>query len=393
MIQAKTLPVSPAPYREYYRVYYIDRLHVLLTATVLLFHAAITYGGSGSWFYREVPVSGRPTSLLLTLFNLTLQSFFMGFFFLLAGYFTPGAYDRKGLWKFLQDRFLRLGVPFLFFCFVLGPFTSAMSDAAQGGSFRTTLHKLWQQHRIINGPLWFAEALLIFSIAYCLWRSLSRRILNPLQQPSSRPSAQPPIPPPRTWLLSALCVGLASLLIRQIFALDYRLFGVWPAYFASYIFLFSLGVIAFRLDWLARFTWPQARLSVIAACVAWPALPVALVMFNAGSRHPATISGLSWPNVIYALWEPLIAWGIIAALLLWFRTHLNQPSVLWDWLSRRTYAVYILHTPILVALSLLLRTWHAPAIVKFGVAGTLTCAATWLAADPLVRLPGLRRIV
>ena len=34
-----------------------------------------------------------------------------------------------------------------------------------------------------------------------------------------------------------------------------------------------------------------------------------------------------------------------------------------------------------------------PALVKFGVVGALACAATWLVADPLVRLPGVRRVV
>jgi hypothetical protein len=41
----------------------------------------------------------------------------------------------------------------------------------------------------------------------------------------------------------------------------------------------------------------------------------------------------------------------------------------------------------------LLRGWSAPALVKFGVVGLLACAATWLLADPLVQLSGVRRVV
>jgi len=40
-----------------------------------------------------------------------------------------------------------------------------------------------------------------------------------------------------------------------------------------------------------------------------------------------------------------------------------------------------------------LRGWAAPALVKFAVVGTLACIATWLLADPVVRLPGLRSVV
>jgi hypothetical protein len=103
--------------------------------------------------------------------------------------------------------------------------------------------------------------------------------------------------------------------------------------------------------------------------------------------------GLSWTAILYAFWEPFVAWGLIAAWLLVFRKHMNQPSALWSWLNRRAYAVYIIHPVGLVGVSLLLRGWVAPALVKCGVVGLLACAVCWLAADPLVRLPGLRRVV
>ena len=97
--------------------------------------------------------------------------------------------------------------------------------------------------------------------------------------------------------------------------------------------------------------------------------------------------------IAYAFWEPFIAWGMIAAWLLVFRQHMNRPSGIWTWLNRRSYAVYIIHPVVLVGISLLLCGWAAPALVKFAITGTLACAASWVLADPLVRAPGLRRIV
>ena len=85
--------------------------------------------------------------------------------------------------------------------------------------------------------------------------------------------------------------------------------------------------------------------------------------------------------------------GLIAALLLIFRRYMNRPSGIWTWLNRRSYAVYIIHPVVLVGITLLLRGWAAPALVKFAVTGTLGCATCWILADPLVRVPGLRRIV
>ena len=153
------------------RELYIDRLRSVMTALVILHHTAITYGASGGWFYNELKPSGSASSSLLTMFCATNQAYFMGFFFLLAGYFTPGSLERKGYSRFLCDRFLRLGVPLLLFIILLGPLTAAIVNAAQGGSFWGTFAWLWHHQRIINGPMWFAQALLMFTLDYCAWRA------------------------------------------------------------------------------------------------------------------------------------------------------------------------------------------------------------------------------
>jgi len=103
--------------------------------------------------------------------------------------------------------------------------------------------------------------------------------------------------------------------------------------------------------------------------------------------------GLSWTAIAYAFGEPFIAWGMIAAWLLIFCRYMNRPSGIWTWLNRRSYAVCIIHPVVRVGGSLLLRSRAAPALVKFAVIGTLACATCWILADPLIRAPGLRRIV
>src|SRR5271170_3762294 len=93
------------------RAYYIDRIRVVLTALVVLHHSAITYGAPGGWYYRELPTTASITGILFTFFVSLNQAYFMGFFFLIAGYFTPASYDRKGPLRFAVDRLIRLGIP------------------------------------------------------------------------------------------------------------------------------------------------------------------------------------------------------------------------------------------------------------------------------------------
>jgi peptidoglycan/LPS O-acetylase OafA/YrhL len=368
---------------------YIDRLRSVMTALVILHHTAITYGAPGGWFWNDLHPSGTPVGLLLTMFVATNQAYFMGFFFFLAGYFTSASLERKGYARFIADRFLRLGLPLLAFGFVLGPLTDAMVTAAEGHGFWSTFVWLWNHKVFGNGPLWFAQALLMFSLAYCLWRAiLGMRLANALQTPRA-------VPQSRWWLVSALGVGAAALAIRQFVPTGVNVIGLQFGYFAGYIFLFAAGIAAWRHDWLRQLTWANARPWTIGLVFTWPAMLAGILVasFLYGPGKSNFSGGHTWPAVLYAFWEPFVAWGLIAAWLLAFRERMNRPSAFWDWLNRRAYAVYIIHPPVLVGIALLLHGWAAPALVKFGVVGLLACVACWLVADPLVRLPGVRRVV
>jgi peptidoglycan/LPS O-acetylase OafA/YrhL len=384
---AITEPASTiaAPTRDLY----IDRLRSIMTALVLLHHTAITYGGAGGWFYYELRPSAKPESILLTLFLATNQAYFMGFFFLLAGYFTPSSLERKGYAKFLGDRFTRLGIPLLTFIFFLGPLTAAMVAAHDGKNFWQVFPYLWKNAIIINGPLWFAQALLMFCLGYCAWRAAFG---SPLSD-STRIARS--VPSNWLWLLSAILVGAASLAVRQFVPAGKNIIGLQLGYFAPYVFLFAVGIAAWRYDWIRQLTWRRARPWIIGLILTWPVMPVSIVIamrvFGPGKANFS--GGHTWPAIVYAFWDPFVAWSLIAAWLLIARAFMNSPSNFWSWLNRRAYAVYIIHPPVLVGISLLLHPWIAPALLKFAVTGTLACIATWLIADPLVRIPGIRRIV
>jgi peptidoglycan/LPS O-acetylase OafA/YrhL len=214
-----------------------------------------------------------------------------------------------------------------------------------------------------------------------------RRIGGPQPgSPETAKQAPSPVPSWLAWFAGAVIVGASALAIRQVFPIGTSLYGYW----AMYVFLFIVGIRAKPPNWLAQLTWKQAWPWVVTTCVVWPTLPLG---WKLASGNVNFNTGFSWGAFLYAFWEPFIAWGLIAAWLLLFRAHMNQPSAFWTWLNRRAYAVYIIHPPVLVGIALPLHGWVAPALVKFAVVGTLACIATWLFADPLVRLPGVRRVV
>jgi len=376
------------------REHYIDRLRTVMTVVVLSAHVSMTYGGSGDWFYREVPVSRSLSSILFTLFTGIQQTYLMGLFFLIAGYFTPPSLHRKGFGHFLLGRTLRLAIPLLVFGALIGPLTIVMVEMCTTPgphSLWPTFLEVWQQDGFTNGPLWFAQALLIFSIGYCIWRLIATRLHS--NRPLHLVQTPAPVPSWRMWLLSALGVGAGAFLLRQPFPLYDRHFGLWLGYFASYIFLFSVGVAAWHFDWLSQLTWRDARPWLIISFLVFPILPAVRARFHGPGVNELFAGGFTWPAALYAFWEPFIAWGLISALLLLFRRFANSPSPLWDWLGRKSYAVYAIHPPVLVAIALWLRKWHASPIAKCGVVTVLGCAASWLIADALLRLPLAKRIL
>ena len=257
------------------RDFYIDRLRTAMTALVIVFHAAITYGASGGWFYYELKPSASISSLLLTIFVGTQQAYFMGFFFLLAGYFTPGSLERKGYARFIGDRFLRLGLPLLAFGLILAPITVGMVNFAEGDGFWSACRFLWEHKRFINGPLWFTQALLIFSLIYCAWRVVFGA---PLAETARTPRA---IPAGRWWLLTALVTGAVALAIRQFVPTGENVFGLQLGFFATYIFLFCLGIAAWRYDWLRQLSWSDARAGIWALAIVWPGIPIGVVVAHA----------------------------------------------------------------------------------------------------------------
>jgi peptidoglycan/LPS O-acetylase OafA/YrhL len=371
------------------RDFYIDRLRAVMTALVLLHHAAEVYGARGGFPWTEIKPSQSPTGILLSLFTYTDVAFLMGFFFLLAGYFTPASLERKGYRRFLADRFVRLGIPLVVYCLFLGPLTEGIFSYGQGSGFWQAIRLIYLHHDFSSGPLWFPEVLIVFSLAYCAWRAAFGTPLSNFHRKAK------PVPATVWLLVCALAVIGASLAHRRFLPMGFHVFGAWIDFRAIYVFLFSLGIAAWRFDWLRHLSWSTARLWIWGLAVSWPALPVGILLIHAvrGPQHHSTSNGFVPPTNLLALWEPFVAWGIIPALLLAFRARLNHPSALWDWLNRRTYAVYIIHPPVLVTIALLLRTWAAPALLKFAALGVLACIATWLLADPLVRLPGIRRVV
>ncbi|RFZ85964.1 acyltransferase [Mucilaginibacter terrenus] len=369
------------------KIVYIDHLKVVLAALVILHHTFITYGAPGGWYFTEKTTLAGAL-IPMTLFVAVNQAFFMGFFFFLSALFVPSSYDKKGPAKFIIDRFVRLGIPLAFYSFVLSPFLSFMPYNYAGAHPRITyLQYLGGFDGWINfGVMWFVAALLIFTITYWLYRLISKGYRNTY-----------PFPYAGKILLTAVGVGVVSYFVRTVYPVGRTLepLGFQLGHFAQYIAMFCIGLVASRSRWINNADYRTGKMmAIIAACLVFIGFPLFFIgvkvlnfpveYFNVGGH---------WQSLWYAVWEQLTGFTIVTALLCIGKQLWNRPSKVLNTLSRSTFAVYIFHPLILIALSVFLHGWHLEPALKLLIVAPLAVIGSFALGLLLVRVPGVNKII
>jgi fucose 4-O-acetylase-like acetyltransferase len=396
---AAITPAKAAPAREAaHRLLYIDNLRWVMIMLVLSMHAAVTYSHLGSWYFMEDTKPGLPETFTFATYQVFLQSFFMGLLFFIAGYFVPKAYDAKGLLKFLKDRAFRLGLPLLFFVFLLQPISIycifLFDKQAPWNSFGELYGHYIQKGAWLGGtgPLWFCEALLIFCLVYGLYRVLDRR----LGMSRSFQGHRATFPSQLSIWLFIVIITTASFLIRIPWPNGTNFYNLQFCYFSQYIFFFGAGILAYRGDWLKKL--PAAtgrywgRVAIIGGLVLW----IGGVVLGGALKGDLTPyrGGLHWQSLVDCLRDQISGVGISLYLLTWFRERFNQQGRLARYFSANAFAVYVFHTPVLIALSKIMISLHWPLLVKFFLLTALAILVTnILSAGLLRRIPLLKNIL
>jgi hypothetical protein len=361
---------------------------------VVVHHVAVMYGDIPIFYYTEP--ARDPSGRILDHLLLADQAFFMGFFFLIAGYFVPGSYDRKGGRAFMRDRLIRLGIPLLAFLILLRPILTAgiypkFRDivAEQGHDLPYWLFYLitWDP-----GPLWFVEVLLLFSWLYTLWRKHQGTSLV-----AQRLEATPTVTRvPGNLEMLGYAMALAGL--TYFWRILVPIGQYWPivglptpSFLPQYASLFVIGAIAYRRGWLLELSrragWFGLALAVVASAVLGP------VTLGAAFQGSSWVGHGTWRSLAYALWESTFAVGLIVALLVLFRERFNDEGRLGRFLSQHTYTVYIIHPLVLVALGYAFAWLNAIAVVKFAIVTIIAIPLCWVVAALVRSLPYARRVL
>ena len=372
------------------KILYIENLRIVLSALVVIVHMACTYGGPGGWTYIEEG-AGLATVLPLTLLNATSQSFFMGMFFLFGAYFTHLSFQKKGLWQFVKDRFNRLVIPLALTYYIISPFTSwLVLPIRRPEAIDISFKDYWVKYGYFGvGVMWFAEALIYFSIIYIFirlfipWLKDNHKLILPTIKSSQI-------------FVFAVLLGVVTFLARFEFPLFTGSHGTNfnLGHFPQYIFLFILGIIAARYQFEEIISLCQAKKW------AWFSLGMIFIGFpilyfmgdaDSGDLH-AYYGGVTWQSLGFSLWEQITGISIMVSLLGIFKTKWNSQTPFQGLLSNSAYAVYVLHPPIIVWLSIQFRFWDSMPLIKFFAITPLALLATYSVAVLIKKMPVFNRI-
>lgn len=382
---ARPVPVAGARPVSAGRLVFVDNIRVLLTILVLLHHLMITYAGSGDWYYEE----GREdfaTVVVGSWFCATDQAFFMGLFLLVAAYFVPGSFDRKGALRFIKDRLIRLGIPLVIYSWVVNPvFVYALFVARPGTSFWD-----WYPARYFStgpllgqGPTWFIETLLLFSLVYAAWRVLA-------PQRSVQPAPTAGFPSRTAIALFALALGVVTFLIRIVFVMDEYKFeplNLQLAFFTQYIVLFVVGLVAYRRNWLVTLPDTTGRFWLRAAVLfvlAWAPL---MILGGAPDDPRSFAGGLHWQSFANSLWESLTCVSISIGLIYAFRRYLNGQGPVAALLSRNAYTAYLIHPLVIVPVALAMQGVMLYPLLKWLLAVVISLPLCFLLSSLIRKLP------
>jgi glucan biosynthesis protein C len=368
------------------RLLYIDNIRWLMIVLVIVVHSNVIYGPVGQFFgYEDRANSGDMSDILFTLISVLIQAFFMGLLFLIAGYFVPKSLERKGDRRFILDRMKRLGIPSLIFIIFLAPAITYPLHFDDTMSFADYALKYYPNP--VNwdtGPMWFAVALLLFSIVWAFLPSTwtFERFKGPLTRI-------------RVAILISLVV-LGTFLVRIVYPIGTDVWNMQLCFFTQYVAMFVAGILAFKNGWFASLDHKEGRFWGWVAIGSIFAILFPIMILGGsleGNTDPYS-GGLNWQAAGLALFEQVFGISISLWMLVRFKERHNTQTRLTKKISDNAFAVYVFHPPVVIAIAVLLAGYDFPNILKLPILATSATILTFLLAEfVLRRIPGLKSVL
>lgn len=380
-----------SPHRPSHRLVYIDNLRWSAIIMVVIMHAAVTYSPFGAWYYREHPELGLGAKVAFAAYQSFQHAVAMGLLFGIAGFFAAGAVARKGVSGFMLERLSRLGLPLLLYVVLIGPLTEYfVAGSWQSNPPRTFTQDWWWHLRSGalldgSGPLWFCLVLLLFSAAYGMFC-----LVRPVRfERRDCPSAA-------VVLRYAVLMAVVTFVIGGVFPNATTILNVDVHDFPQYPLMYAAGIAAWEADWLHQMPSRAGLRWVWAGLAIGGGLWTILIAVGGAVKGDLSVygSGWHWQAAGMDAWRSFTCVALSLGAIILYRDRFNGEDAVSRFLTRNAFGVYVLHPPILIAITRLLHLLPAPFELKFAAAGIGGVVASFLFVGLVAqRTPGLRAVL
>ncbi len=366
------------------------------TALVLgiALHAALPYlpGPGIGWAVQD-----RSTHWLFGAGILTVQSFRLEVFFLMAGFFARLLWMRRGAKGFVLNRLVRVLVPFitgwflafpwLAFAWIWGAMHGEPSAAhtalkqAVGATYlplMSLVHFTFLKSGFPLTHLWFLYYLLLIYATFLAGRAL---LVNFATRNAAWPSRVDKLY--RAVMQTRWCVVMFGL-VTWLILTGMKTWGVdtpdktfVPHVPALLLFglMFSVGWLLHRQPVLLEVLDRRWKAHLIAAVLL--AIPTLLLSGYESRKNFLHLREIRW---LFLLAYALMMWSWVLALPGLFVRFCSGANRFWRYLSDSSYWLYIIHLPIVVLLQVIVarQAWNCG--LKFGLVcggGLLVCLITY----------------
>ncbi|MBU7019117.1 MAG: acyltransferase family protein [Theionarchaea archaeon] len=359
------------------RLFALDNVRVFLILIVVAFHASAPYA-EVPWY--TIPPETTPlTSVLLSWFLAVCAAFMLSLFFMISGYFTPFSYYRKGSTLFWKDRLMRLGIPLVVFFFGVMPLFTYLLCSIDG-----TVSPFWDflssEYHWETHHLWFLNNLLLFTGGYWIYHVSRFKPIKRLNNPGNS-----------TILLFVIFIALATFLVRIWYPI-----GEWdalklvePSYLPQFGGLFIAGILAYHHQWFKKvstsvgLTW--LKIGFVTA------LLFPLIYLVGEGSYEVLRGGFSWQPFVFSVWESFICVGFCVGLPILFREKAATEKI--GILAASTYAVYLIHLPVVVSIQRALVGVGMHPLIKVLIAITGGLCLSFVISHFLRKLPFVKKIL
>jgi peptidoglycan/LPS O-acetylase OafA/YrhL len=382
----------------------LDNLRGIVILIVLGFHSALAYVSwisapdvpfeSPPYNWRAFPIVDQQRFFGFDLMCAWQDVYLMSLMFFLSGLFVWPSLQRRGVWSFVRERALRLGIPYAFGIAVVIPIAvyPAYLVTAMVPGIASYWHALLGLPFWPNGPLWFLWQLLALNLiaALVIW------LVPDLARNLGRWSALA-----RTrfgFYFAALLAASALAYVPLALAFtpwawsDSGLFAVQfcrPLNYAVYFFA-GLGVGVEGIDRgliaadgvLARH-WARWLTAAIAALALWMGLTALTLKADA----PTSIDVAAYLAYVLAC-----ATGCFFLIAVTLRFAAKRSPVLGR-LGADAYGLYLFHYLFVVWLQYLLLAVPLFAVLKATIVFTLTLVFAWITVSVVERIPLGARLI